>query len=69
MSKPTIVIKGFKSKEQAEEFMTWYSEQGEQDLSAWLEIADVGCDSMYSKGTSWSGDQATMTIEPLKDDD
>ena len=32
-----ILIKGFKSKEEAEEFITWYSEQGEQDLGVWLE--------------------------------
>ena len=32
-----ILIKGFKSQKEAEEFITWYSEQGEQDLGVWLE--------------------------------
>lgn len=32
-----VLIKGFKSTEEAEEFITWYSEQGEQDLGVWLE--------------------------------
>ena len=45
-----VLIKGFKSTEEAEEFITWYSEQGEQDyydrcLS--LESKAADCYSVY----------------------
>jgi hypothetical protein len=31
-----VVIKGFQTKEQAKEFVSWYSGQGEQDIQIWL---------------------------------
>ena len=33
-------IKGFKTKEQVEEFISWYEGQGEQEASVWFEISD-----------------------------
>jgi len=33
----SITIDGFKTKEAAVEFMTWYSGQGEQDIMGWME--------------------------------
>jgi hypothetical protein len=31
-----VVIHGFCNKEEAIEFIKWYSEQGEQDITTWL---------------------------------
>lgn len=33
----SITIKGFKNREEAIEFMAWYSGQGEQDIEFWME--------------------------------
>lgn len=33
-----VQILGFKSKAQAQEFITWYGEQGEQDAHIWFEM-------------------------------
>ena len=32
-----VCITNFKSKEEAEEFINWYSGQGEQDCAIWME--------------------------------
>lgn len=32
-----VKVKGFKTKDAAEEFMNWYSGQGEQDIDVWME--------------------------------
>ena len=38
-----IRITGFKTKEQANEFISWYEGQGEQEAQVWFEIAkDAG---------------------------
>lgn len=37
-----IKIKGFKTKEAAQEFMNWYEGQGEQDLYMWMEYQEKG---------------------------
>ena len=40
-----VTIKGFKTKDEAVEFMQWYSGQGEQDIPVWLECRkDEGLD-------------------------
>jgi hypothetical protein len=36
-----VLVKGFLTKDEAEEFAKWYSEQGEQDAMIWLECAKV----------------------------
>lgn len=33
----TLTIKGFKNKQQVEEFASWYCGQGEQNASIWFE--------------------------------
>lgn len=38
-----IRITGFKTKEQANEFASWYEGQGEQDAQVWFEIAKEKC--------------------------
>lgn len=37
MSKYKVTISGFKSQAEAETFVMWYCEQGEQDIDVWLE--------------------------------
>lgn len=39
MSDFKVEIRGFKSQEEADEFIEWFSDQGEQDLSCWFEEA------------------------------
>lgn len=34
----SVLIKGFPTKKEAEEFINWYDGQGEQDTSVWFEI-------------------------------
>jgi len=36
-----ITIHGFKTKQQAEQFIHWYEGQGEQDASIWFECRQV----------------------------
>lgn len=33
----TVTIGGFKTRQAAEEFMSWYEGQGEQDIGYWME--------------------------------
>lgn len=33
----SITVNGFKSRQEALEFMSWYWDQGEQDASIWFE--------------------------------
>lgn len=33
----SITIKGFRNRQEAIEFMNWYSGQGEQDIDFWME--------------------------------
>lgn len=55
MSNFTLTIKGFKSKEQVEEFASWYVGEGEQSLSEWLKCYEnidsmnVDCNKMLNK--------------------
>lgn len=40
-----LLIKGFKNKEEVDEFVSWYSGQGEESFSIWLESSvDEGKD-------------------------
>lgn len=39
-SKETVVQVKFKNAQHAEHFMTWMSEQGEQDMYVWMEEAE-----------------------------
>lgn len=43
----TVTIKGFKTLKQAKSFYEWYNNQGEQDISIWLDINECGADGMY----------------------
>lgn len=46
-----VLIEGFNTKAEAEEFINWYSGQGEQDADIWFECrksdGDIEVDSMH----------------------
>lgn len=39
MSDFNVLVSGFKSRAEADEFIKWFSGQGEQDLAYWFEEA------------------------------
>ena len=44
-SEISVTIKGFKNREEAIQFMSWYEGQGEQDSCEWMECRkDEGLD-------------------------
>ena len=68
-----VKIMGFKTPEQAEEFINWYSGQGEQDAGIWFEChkqdGDIDVDNMTvdclkTFPIKWINNQALMVIEP-----
>jgi len=64
---PKVLIKGFETKEQAEAFVAWYSDQGEQDLGNWLgyEVAiDVSYMNCNDSKTKWVDNTLEMTVKP-----
>lgn len=68
-----VVIKGFNTKAEAEEFVKWYEGQGEQDACVWLEIKKdagvidvdfMGVDCKKTYPLKWNGNTTTMWIKP-----
>lgn len=63
-----INVTGFKTKAQAEEFISWYEGQGEQDAAIWFEcrkdegVLDVDFMPVESI-TSWNGDSIEMKLK------
>ena len=62
-----VVIKGFSSLAEAEEFVQWYSGQGEQDSAIWFECRKeeglIEHSRMYHKSSSTDGNTVTMELE------
>lgn len=66
----SLKLNGFKTKAQVEEFLSWYSGQGEQDACIWLEIAkDAGkidVDSMMVDNNykeTWDGNTLVAKLK------
>ena len=66
----SLQLNGFKTKQQAKEFLSWYEGQGEQDAANWFEVAcDAGridVDWMpidVKKKEYWNGDVLTAYIK------
>jgi hypothetical protein len=61
-----LTIVGFTSQEQINQFMSWYSGQGEQDIDYWLECrhdeGEVDCTSLNCCGIDT--DNNVMTVRP-----
>ena len=62
-----VIITGFSSLAEAEEFVSWYSEQGEQDSTIWFDCRKeeglIEHSSMYYKSSSTKGNSVTMELE------
>ena len=66
-----LVITGFNTKVEIEEYINWYEGQAEQDITYWLECrkdeGKIEVDSMnydLEHGTIWEDDTATIKIIP-----
>jgi len=68
-----VNIEGFKTKAQAEAFVSWYEGQGEQDIDIWLECrkdeGEIDVDSMKvdcrdTYPLQWNENILTMIIDP-----
>ena len=62
----SVMVTGFKTKQQAETFASWYCGQGEQDIWIWLDAADIGVRSMntdVSKKREWVENVLEMPIK------
>ena len=65
----SLTIKGFTNKAQVEEFVAWYSGQGEQDAAYWFEVNSekigtdfIGADSR--KKDKWEGNNLISYVKP-----
>lgn len=55
-----LTIKGFTSKAQIEEFITWLCNSGEQDFSNWAESAETKVDHFTCDGNvKWKDTNGT----------
>lgn len=60
-----LVLAGFESKEQVEEFLSWYVNSGEQDFGNHLECQDgdfLFAPVNYHKTPTWFGDNYTAHV-------
>jgi hypothetical protein len=67
-----VVLSGFETKEQAEEFVSWYGNSGEQDFGNHLDHQDCGMSFAsvdYYKTPSWFGDNLVTHLNIFKKDD
>ena len=71
MSEFSITIKGFTSKEQIQQFYSWYEGQGEQTACEWFEYRKeeglLDCKSMLTdmeKIPYFDGNNLTFFIKP-----
>lgn len=73
----SVIVKGFKSKEEAQVFVDWYEGEGEQASEYWLSIArsgkeDLIRDSLYvdlKKRYEYTEDSITFYIDDMSPDD
>lgn len=67
MSEITLTFKGFRSIDEAKEFASWYSEQGEQDITIWLDARkDAGtlqCDWMGVKNIESTDNKVIVNLD------
>jgi hypothetical protein len=66
-----VVVKGFANEAEAEEFITWFSESGEQGMHEWFEVAVergevISCPSLSGKQTfpiNWEHGETQMILD------
>ena len=64
-----LVLSGFETKEQAEEFLSWYGNSGEQNFGEHLDCQEGEVSFMpvnYRKKPEWFGDNYTAHLEIFK---
>lgn len=62
----SITIKGFKSQEDAECFLLWYSNQGEQNIQPWMEARlEEGLDVRYSHHIGRSQPEVNRSLRSI----
>lgn len=59
----SITINGFKNKEEAIEFMSWYSNQGEQDIEFWMECRKHEGKDVRTNIYSKNYNEETLTMD------
>jgi hypothetical protein len=63
----SVTIKGFKTAEQAKEFLNWYEGGGEQQFYEHLDIVELspddGCNINCRKGYEVEGNNITAWVE------
>lgn len=57
MEKFSVTFDGFKTKEQAKEFLSWYSNQGEQNFDIWRECRISDAEHDMNGCPCWVGTQ------------
>ena len=69
-----VEIEGFNTKEEAEEFINWYSGQGEQDADIWfdcrkeegtIDASSMNVDCGKTFPLSWTDKTVKMAIKPV----
>lgn len=67
MSEITVTIKGFRNIDEAKEFANWYSGQGEQDITFWLEARKAAgrldCEWMGVKNIESSDNTVIINLD------
>lgn len=67
-----LVLSGFSTKAQAEEFLSWYGNSGEQDFGTHLNCRDGEESFMpvnYSKAPTWFGDNYVAHLDVFMKED
>ncbi len=69
-----VILQGFKTKEQAEEFVKWYGESGEQYFGDWLDCQDKEINMTfapvnYNKPPLWDQNNFEVNLEILDEDE
>ena len=67
----SLTLRGFKTKQQVQEFLNWYEGQGEQDSCIWFECQDNmdGVTTMnvdVRKEYEWDGNNLIAYLQMLK---
>ena len=67
-----LVLSGFSTKEQAEEFLSWYGNSGEQDFGTQLDCQECAESFMsvnHSKTPTWFGDNYVAHLDVFMKED
>ena len=57
-----IIVKGFKTKEQAEGFIDWYEGSGEQHVEGWVDVS-MNTDMSETFPLKWNGNQVSLVLD------